>query len=437
MARDDPESYRKTQSSHRDGPFRHVVIYVKDHGTSGPIARAVKVAHELMARSADVTLMLRDEVADSKMLGDDLKVVAYDTRESWLPSRSSARQQIKRLKPDVLVVDEYPFVNQMHAQEWERVIDSARKANSSVHVCGLTCDIPIYPKDVEAPNVSARAQRVDQILVTGDPQIIDFDQYVEEGAAADSVATKRSYVGFMDEARKGSIAPSTTNNDIVVYLGGHNMDHQAQYVSLLANIPYMNDALRNAHWHIIMPAIQHMTTNAKVDAILNRLPEDIQKNISIEEAGSEAEFTAKLRNTDMAIVGGGQTANKTVLVEGLPTVIVPTRNGEQRHRALHFSKAMPERVAAMLIPSAPLKPMTRDRIIREQYYGNDRRDWVDKTLDWAATAPEAAEMRDTIAHVYEQRGKPQPNTTIMLDGAKRIAGEIFGACNKDGTAPAR
>lgn len=427
MARDDPQPHERIDPSRIRGAAKRVVIYVKDHGTSGPIARAVKVAHELKAHGADVTLMVRDEVADSTMLGNDLNVVAYDTYESWMPSRTSAARQMKRLKPDVLVVDEYPFVNQMHAHEWERVIDSARKANSSVHVCGLTCDIPIYPKDVEAPNVSARAQRVDQILVTGDPQIIDFDQYVEEGAAADSVAAKRRYVGFMDEARNGSIASSMTNNDIVVYFGGHNMDHQAQYVSLLANIPYMNDALRNAHWHIIMPAIQHMTTNTKVVAILNRLPEDIQKNISIEEAGSEAEFTAKLRNTDMAIVGGGQTANKTVLVEGLPTVIVPTRNGEQRHRALHFSKAMPDRVAAMLIPSAPLKPMTRDRIIREQYYGNDRRDWVDKTLDWAATAPEAAEMRDTIAQVYDQRGTPQPNTRIMLDGAQRIASRIMAS----------
>lgn len=404
-----------------------IVLYVKDHGTSGPIARAAQVAHALQQRGAHVQVMLREEVAGNAMLGDGIDVLPYRVPTGMWPDRLDPARQLKKLRPDILLVDEYPFVNQHDAPEWERVIDAGKRGNPALRVAGMTCDIPIYPKDVEAERVPARARRVDEIYITGDPSVVDFKHYVEPGAAASSVQDKLGYVGFMQQKPDvNPHAPSTSTSTsarprVLVYLGGHAQDHERQYLSLMANIPHMSEALRNAEWEFILPAQQHLMVQTKIDAMYARLPEEVRAHVHLTPAGSPKEFTEKLQQADMAVTGGGQTAIESSLLHGVPTIIVPTRNPEQHHRMRCFAEAMPEHVAGMGIPSPGFKKVTRARLVYEVYYEKDTRDWVDKTLDWAATDPDAAKMRDTMDRIFAQREHKRPNSQIMLDGAQHIA----------------
>ncbi|PZP84240.1 MAG: hypothetical protein DI582_09330 [Azospirillum brasilense] len=400
-----------------------IVLYVKDHGTSGPIARAAQVAHALQERGAQVQVMLREEIAGNAMLGEGIDVLPYRVPTNIWPDRLDPARQLKKLRPDILLVDEYPFVNQHDAPEWERVIDAGKRANPALRVAGMTCDIPIYPKDVEAAHVPRRAHRVDEIFITGDPSVIDFKHYVEPGEAASSVRDKLGYVGFMQQKPEMSaaVASPSARPRVLVYLGGHAQDHERQYLSLMANIPHMSEALRHADWEFILPAQQHLMVQTKIDAMYARLPDDVRAHVHLTPAGSPGEFTEKLKRADMAVTGGGQTAIESSLLHGVPTVIVPTRNPEQHHRMRRFAEAMPEHVAGMGIPSPGFKQVTRARLVYEVYYQKDTRDWVDKTLDWAATDPDAAKMRDTMDRIFAQREHKRPNSNIMLDGAQHIA----------------
>ena len=371
--------------------------------------------------------MLREEIVDTAMMGEGIEIVPYRQPTGWLPQRMDATSQLKKLKPDILLVDEYPFVNQHDAPEWERVIKVARRANPALRVAGMTCDIPIYPKELEALHLPRRAQLVDELMVTGDPSIVDFARdYVQPGVAADSVRSKLAYVGFMQPMPAPAL-PKQAENDasnILVYLGGNAQDHARQYLSLLANLPHMPESLRSAQWEFVLPAQQHLTVQTKIGALYQRLPDDVRVRVTLSAAGSAQEFAQKLQQADMAITGGGQTAIESTLVHGLPTVIVPTRNAEQIHRAHRFAEAMPERVIAMAIPSPREKKMTTARIRYETYYEKDPRDWIDKLIDWAGESPDAAAMREGMQQLFEQRGKKAPNTTILLDGAARIADRI-------------
>lgn len=407
-----------------------VVIYVKDHGTSGPIARAAQVAHALRARGAEVSVMLREEIADTAMLGEGVDVVPYCQPKGWLPQRRDATTQLKKLRPDVLLVDEYPFVNQHDAPEWERVINAARRGNPTLYVAGMACDIPIYPKDIEAVHLPKRARLVQDVMVTGDPSVIDFAQdYVQPGMAADSVRSKLAYVGFMHptpalHADRASHESAHRTPHVLVYLGGHAQDHARQYLSLLANLPQMDGPLREAHWEFVLPAQQHLMVHTKIEALYQRLPEEIRAHVTLSAAGSAQQFSQKLQQADMAITGGGQTAIESALVHGMPTMIVPTNNAEQIHRAHRFTKAMPERVVGMHIPAPREKKMTRERLVYETYHAKDARDWIDKLFDWAAENADASAMRAHMQRLFEKRTQDVPNTQIMLDGAERIAERI-------------
>ncbi|MFM9890201.1 MAG: hypothetical protein ACKVOE_06110 [Rickettsiales bacterium] len=401
-----------------------VTILLVDNGTSGPVSRAAKVARSLMEAGAQVSVLIPNSKLNSTFFDPAIKQVPYNPEHRWRISRQNACWQIAKLRPDVLVVDEYPFVSQQHAHAWENVIRVAKLANPRCVIEGMSNDIPVYPWNEEAKHMPKRAQRLDHILVTGDATLSDYESYVASSALP-HVASKIAFVGYMGEAsRNASVRGTHKPQHILVYLGGMNLSQlQGRYATLLANIPLLGAELQQAEWKFIMPENHDFRAQKMLDLMKEHLPAEIQDRIVFEPAN--AAFKDKLQQADMVITGGGLTAVEAAAVAAKPTVILPGFFGDQFQRAKQLAAAYPERVAAIDLPVYVPKPITAERLRFFRIRNEEIPPWQDQVFQWATRDGRCAELREAITRVYATRDIDHPIPSIQLNGAKHIAQHIM------------
>lgn len=417
-----PDGERLPALSRKNFPPK-AFVYLVDNGTSGPISRAAKISSALAAKGIDVSILTPGNLIDHPLLAEGVRRIPYALEQMWRPSRLNPQYQLFKMKPDILVVDEYPFVAHEHAHAWEPIIASAKRANHACQVHGMSCDIPIYDRDAESKYLAKRSRRMHHIWVTGDPSISPIDDFIR-GDAATTVANKIDYVGFMEAPREPSAIDHKDKEDtVLVYLGGQNTVQLAnRYVSLIANIPYLSAAMNHARWRIILPEPFDMLGRNKIETALSAIPEDVSARISLEP--SDKHFQTKLDQASMVVTGGGQTAIEATLIAAKPTVILPGFYGEQFVRAKDFAEKFPQRVTARDLPTYRVRPMTSNRLRQNLTRGVVEPDWMTQTLRWAETDAVCAQLREGLEQVYASQHLSYPKPHIMLNGAQRIADNI-------------
>lgn len=399
------------------------LVYLVDNGTSGPISRAAKISSALAAKGVEVSILTPKNLMDSPLLPDGMQKIPYALAQMWRPSRLNPQYKIFKIKPDILVVDEYPFVAHEHVHAWEPIIATAKRANRACQIHGMSCDIPIYDRDAESKYLAKRSRRMHHIWVTGDPSITRIDDFIK-GDAATHVAGKIDYVGFMETPHEQSASDHKSKEDtILAYLGGQNaMALANRYVSLIANIPYLSASMSHARWRIILPEPFDMTGRTRIETALSAIPEDVSARISVEP--SDRNFKTKLDRASMVVTGGGQTAIESTLIAAKPTVILPGFFGEQFVRAKDFAEKFPQRVVARDLPTYRVRAMTTQRLRQNLIRGVVEPDWMTQTLRWAESDAACTQLREGLEQVYASQHLTYPKPQIMLNGAQRMADNI-------------
>jgi len=152
---------------------------------------------------------LRAADASFKDLRDDRDRPIDD---AWRRGRADATLGLyARLKPDLLVVELYPFGRGMLAFELEALLAQA----ASIRVLGSVRDVLQRPADGQkaAKRIDA-ARRYAAILVHGDRAFLPLETSWPETAA---LADKLVYTGYVAPLAR---APATARDEIVVSVGG-------------------------------------------------------------------------------------------------------------------------------------------------------------------------------------------------------------------------
>lgn len=436
MARDDPQ---KVRLARRDAPSRKVAIYVLDNQTSGPVGRAAKLARQLKADGMDVTVLMDEHCAGQQFFDADIPILYHKNDQKWWRREGNLKYQLAKLKPDVLLIDEYPFVAQEYATEWQRVIHAARASNKDCQVLSSCLDIPIYYMEEEAPHLKTRSDQLDGILVTGDPTISKIENRIPS-TVIDTISSKLQYVGYLGA---GSAHPMPTagsavsNDDIVIYLGGVNLQELVnRYIALIANIPLLPEEMQRKEWRIILPPSHNLQAERKLRTFIEALPEGIQPHIHLE--GADNAFDQKIQSAGMIISGGGQTSIEAAAIHGKSTLIIPGFYGDQFIRAKNLAEqfswveaadiAVPKvKTSYYRTPRFGCKPITKG----SNYIVNA--DWPSQILEKVAEDPTCAELRESMMRVFDGRNDAHEKPAIMFDGAREISRIAGGIQHENGS----
>jgi predicted glycosyltransferase len=218
-----------------------ILIHVQHLLGSGHAHRMAAIAAAAAARGHDVTLAsggrpLALALGDARL--EQLPSVAAvdatfkDLRDdqnrpidaAWRSRRAAAtRDLFARRKPDLLVVELYPFGRGMLAFELDALLDDAR----GIPILCSVRDVLQRPADAaKAAARIAAAARFDAVLVHGDGAFLPLEASWPETA---TLETKLHYTGYVGPAEG---ATSDARDEIVVSVGGGAAGHALLAASL-------------------------------------------------------------------------------------------------------------------------------------------------------------------------------------------------------------
>jgi len=235
---------------------------------------------------------------------------------AWRSRRAAAtRALFARMKPDLLIVELYPFGRSMLAFELEALLEDAR----GIPVLGSVRDVLQRPADAaKAAARIAAAARFDAVLVHGDRDFLPLEKSWPETAR---LGAKLHYTGYVGPTEG---APRTAHGEIVVSVGGG----AAGQALLAAALPLANArAHAGEKWRI---------------RVGNRATGEGCANPHVVCEPNQPDFVDLLRYARLSISQAGYNTCVDLLRAHCPALLVPFDAGNEREqtiRAAAFAKA--------------------------------------------------------------------------------------------------
>jgi predicted glycosyltransferase len=310
-----------------------ILIHVQHLLGSGHAHRMAAIAAAASARGHDTTLAsggrpLELALGRAKLVQLPSLVAAdasfKDLRDdqdrpvdaAWRSRRAAAtRDLFARLKPDLLVVELYPFGRSMLAFELEALLEDAR----GIPVLCSVRDVLQRPAD--AAKAAARitaAARFDAVLVHGDRDFLPLDASWPETATLNAKLHYTGYVGPADGAA------SKTRDEIVVSIGGGAAGQALLAAALDAASTRAHEGER---WRIRVGNAAYVPAcdNPHVVCETNR-----------------PDFRDLLRHARLSISQAGYNTCVDLLRAHCPALLVPFDAGKEREQTIRadaFAKA--------------------------------------------------------------------------------------------------
>ncbi|MCA3260674.1 MAG: glycosyl transferase family 28 [Telmatospirillum sp.] len=321
-----------------------ILIHVQHLLGSGHAHRMAAIAAAAAARGHDVTLAsggrpLKLALGEAK-LAQLPSLVAADARfkdlrddqdrpidAAWRSRRAAAtRDLFLRLKPDLLVVELYPFGRSMLTFELEALLDDARGIP-------VLCSVrDVLQRPAEAAKAAARVaavSRFDAVLVHGDRDFLPLQASWPETA---SLGAKLHYTGYVGPAEG---AASTARDEVVVSVGGG-----AAGKELLAATLALAERRANAgeKWRIRVGNATNVPTCANPHIVCEP---------------NQADFADLLRHARLSISQAGYNTCVDLLRARCPAILVPFDAGNEREQTIR-AHAFAEAGLAQLCTPATL-----------------------------------------------------------------------------------
>jgi predicted glycosyltransferase len=231
--------------------------------------------------------------------------------DAWRARRRDALVGLfARVRPDLLVIELYPFGRRLLRFELEPLLDAARaRRPRPVVACSLRDIIhPPAPGRIE-PIVAAVRERFDLVLVHGDPDLIPLDlSFPEVGR----IAAKLHYTGYLlDQPAPAAGAGAAREPEVIVSSGGGAVGEPLLKAALQAR-PLTRH--RGRPWRLL-------AGHNLDEAAFQSLRAAASQGVVVERA--RPDFTALLPGVLCSVSQAGYNTAVEVLAARAPAVFVP------------------------------------------------------------------------------------------------------------------
>ncbi|OWJ55839.1 glycosyltransferase family protein [Inquilinus limosus] len=292
---------------------------------------------------------------------------------------------LARVKPDILLVETFPFGRRAFAFELVPMLEIARRAGPRPLIACSVRDILVDKKDpakVEAMADTALAF-FDLVLVHGDPAVIPFEASFPPAAR---VAHLIRYTGYVGAPSTREAPPGDGVGEVVVSVGGGAVGAELLRTALAARAL---SGQSDARWRLLAGPDLPAGTVAELTAAAS-------DGVIVEPA--RPDFPSLLARCRLSVSQAGYNTVMDVMRAGCRAVFVPfaaAGETEQTRRA----ELLAARGHCLVVPEAGLTP---ERLAR--------------AVDDAMAAP------------------PPPRAALALDGARAAATLLRDAAEKRSAA---
>lgn len=265
---------------------------------------------------------------------------------AWKARRAAMLLRLfEELRPDVLLVETYPFGRRAFRFELEPLLDAAHRRPDRPLVAASVRDILVAKDDPARSAEMARVARVrfDLVLVHGDPRVIPFEAtFPQAGAIADRIR----YTGYVAAPRPARSAPGTDGTgEVVVSVGGGAVGLPLLQAALAAR-PL--SPLAAAPWRLLAgPDLPE----AEVRALGAAAP----AGVTVERA--RPDFPALLARCALSISQAGYNTVMDLLQARCRAVLVPFAAGGETEQPTR-ARLLAARGLATVVAEATLGPDT-------------------------------------------------------------------------------
>ena len=327
----------------------------------GHLQRALRIVDALAERGLDVTLvsggMPLDALAASRaqrvvqlpaIRARDAGFALLDeagrpvSDEIWQARRNALFAAFATARPDVVVIESFPFARRAFRVELDPLIAMARGREPRVRVVSSIRDILVRRDDPARHRAIVARVRADfdLVLVHGDPAFVPLDASFP---AAAEIADRLAYTGYVAAEPADDAPPDTHRSEVVVSAGGGAAGRALLEAALAAR---RAGVLADMPWrlltgpHLPEPGFQALGEGLPRGVVVERFRPDL------------ARF---LRQARVSVSQAGYNTVLDVLAARAPAVFVPFAEGretEQTLRAGHLAA----KGAAEIVPGTELTP---------------------------------------------------------------------------------
>lgn len=302
----------------------------------GHLVRARQLARALAAAGHDVTLasggMPDGKAADYRFVqlppvrtqGTDFRNLLDEDGKAATPERLAARREqlvalARKLSPDIVVTEHFPFGRRQLAGEFLALIAAAREANPHALVLSSIRDVLVAPQRPE--RLTEAAERIatlfDAVLVHGDPSVLPLEA---SWPVTPEIAGKLVYTGYLTEPPALPGTPAASSGTILVSGGGS-----------AAALPLFETTLAAAR--LLPQQSFHLLIGRGVaEADFAALRQSAPANARVERARSD--FPALLASCALSISQAGYNTVLDLLQAGRPALLSPFDAGSETEQAL-------------------------------------------------------------------------------------------------------
>jgi predicted glycosyltransferase len=345
---------------------RRVFFYVQHLLGIGHLRRAAAIARALVAAGAEVSFVSGGEPVPSIDLGGaDLvqlppasaadsgfsaivDAAGQPIDEAWQAER---RRQLlahfARLRPDILLIEMYPFGRRQFRFELLPLLEAAKASNDTpgqkpLIACSLR-DILVDKgrADRRAETLDLVERYFDLVLVHGDPRLVTLDRTFP---AAELLADKLHYTGYVVEQIPPANNQDRTHGEVLISAGGGAVGAPLFHAAIAAKALSRHGG---QPWRLITGRNLPAADVADITALARTA------GIAVEQFRSD--FPRLLQSCLLSVSQGGYNTVMELIAARCPAVIVPFAEGSESEQDLR-GRLLAERGILQLVHPTSLTP---------------------------------------------------------------------------------
>lgn len=273
--------------------------------------------------------------------------------DSWKAARATALLDIyARTRPDIILIEMYPFGRRQMRFEIEPLIEAARnETGTRPMIVSSVRDILVEPgKPERVDEMVDRVRRYfDLVLIHGDAAFISFEETFPRMAEISDIS---SYTGYVADRPHPVDTKGPGAGEVIVSTGGGAVSDDmlqatidARAISSLSDIP----------WRVL---IGHNLPEAEFQTYRNNAPE----GVIVER--SRTDFRQLLANCTLSISQGGYNTVMEILAAGTRSVCIPYAGGLESEQTLRCNLLADKGALEVVDPTAVTAQSVNDAISR-------------------------------------------------------------------------
>lgn len=254
--------------------------------------------------------------------GTDFRTLLDEAGQPIDPERKAVRivmleELAARLRPDVVIVEHFPFGRRQLAEEFLALIAAAKAARPEALALSSVRDVLVTPRPDRIAEAEERIARLfDAVLVHGDAGFLPLDRSWPVG---EGLAAKLRYTGYLADDR--SVGAAQENGEVIVSGGGS-----------AAALPLFACAVAAARLDRSGRRWRLLAGRGMADGDLALLMAEAPEKVVIERA--RPDFPALLAGCAVSISQAGYNTVLDLVAAGRPAIVVPFDAGNETEQTV-------------------------------------------------------------------------------------------------------